>query len=138
MGLLRLNDNFLVSASGDGIVKVWDPTTANSLHTFGNYSSGTDQAILAIQHDDKKLITGSFGLVQTWDIRTGELLDQMKGIDTVWQVAFDRRRQVVAFNLMEQDAYGQHVMTYLEVLSLVWCCCFPPPPFFLCGFKSMI
>ncbi|KAF9140857.1 SCF ubiquitin ligase complex subunit cdc4 [Mortierella sp. GBA39] len=106
-----------VSASGDGIVKVWDPTTANLLHTFGNHSPGTGPTILAIQHDDKKLITGALGLVQTWDIRTGELLNQMRGVDSVWQVAFDRRRRVVAFNLWEQSACGQHAMTYLEILD---------------------
>ncbi|KAF9540027.1 SCF ubiquitin ligase complex subunit cdc4 [Mortierella hygrophila] len=117
VGLLRLNDDLLVLASGEGTVKVWDPTTANLLHTFGNHSPGTGPAILAIQHDDKKLVTGAFGLVQTWDIRTGELLDQMRGVDSVWQVAFDRRRRVVAFNLREQSAYGQHAMTYLEILD---------------------
>ncbi|KAK3807164.1 MAG: cell division control protein 4 [Linnemannia elongata] len=116
-GLLRLNDNLLVSASGDGTVKVWDPATANLLHTFGNHPPGTDQPISAIQHDDKKLITGASGAVQTWDIRTGELLDEMKGIDSVWQIAFDRRRRVVAFNVVEQRAYGQHSTTYLEILD---------------------
>ncbi|KAF9283960.1 SCF ubiquitin ligase complex subunit cdc4 [Linnemannia elongata] len=117
VGLLRLNDSLLVSASGDGTVKVWDPATANLLRTFLNHSPGTDQSILAIQHDDKKLITGACGAVQTWNIRTGELLDEMKGINSVWQIAFDHKRRVVAFQTMEQCAYGQHSTTYLEILD---------------------
>lgn len=120
MGLLKLNDNLLVSASGDGTVKVWDPATANLLRTFGNHPPGACQPILAIQHDDKKLIVGADDVVQTWDIRTGELLDEMKGIASIWQVAFDRRRRVVAFNLMEPCAYGKHAITYLEVLCLAF------------------
>ena len=85
-----------------------------------NHPPGTSQPILAIQHDDRKLIVGADDVVQTWDIRTGELLDEMKGIASIWQVAFDRRRRVVAFNLMEPCAYGQHAITYLEVLCLAF------------------
>ncbi|KAF9155493.1 hypothetical protein BG015_009685 [Linnemannia schmuckeri] len=41
VGLLRLNDNLLASASADGTVKVWDPITAKPIHTLGNHLPGT-------------------------------------------------------------------------------------------------
>ncbi|KAF8942773.1 SCF ubiquitin ligase complex subunit cdc4 [Haplosporangium gracile] len=110
VGLLRLNDNLLVSGSADRTVKVWDPITAKLIHTLGNRPPETGQPIQTIQHDDKKLVTGASGAIQTWDIRTGELLDETKSVDSVWQLAFDRRRRVVGFNLTEQCAYGQHTI----------------------------
>ncbi|KAF9134131.1 SCF ubiquitin ligase complex subunit cdc4 [Mortierella sp. 14UC] len=117
VGLLQLNAGLMVSASADGTAQVWDPITAERLHIIGNHPLGQGNSILATQHDGEKLVIGFDGAVQTWDIRTGELLHETKDVGTVWQLAFDRRRRVVAFNLPEQGSYRTHNQSCLEILD---------------------
>ncbi|KAG0300541.1 SCF ubiquitin ligase complex subunit cdc4, partial [Linnemannia gamsii] len=115
---LRLNDGFLVSKSADGTVKVWDPLTANLLLTLGSHPPGIGPAVSAVQHDSNKLVMAADGSLQTWDIRTGQLLEDIKeGVDSVFQVAFDRRRRVVGGSVDVQGAFGLVRETFLEILD---------------------
>ncbi|KAG0290192.1 SCF ubiquitin ligase complex subunit cdc4 [Linnemannia gamsii] len=122
VGELRLNGNFLVSKSrADGTVKVWDPLTANLLLTLGSSTPGTGLPIQAVQHDSTKLVTGATGAIQTWDIRTGQLLDETKEeMDTIYQLAYDCRRRVVAGNVsvaIQGSFLYTLAKTFLEILD---------------------
>ncbi|KAK3836787.1 MAG: cell division control protein 4 [Linnemannia gamsii] len=117
VGVMRLNAGLLVSASADGTTQVWDPVTSERLHIFGNHPPGQGESIQTTQHDGEKLVMGFEGAVQTWDIRTGELLHETTGVGSVWQIAYDRRRRVVAFNPPEQEPLDDHNQTYLEILD---------------------
>ncbi|KAG0375456.1 SCF ubiquitin ligase complex subunit cdc4 [Mortierella sp. AD032] len=124
LGVMRLNAGLLVSASADGTTQVWDPVTSERLHIFGNHPPGQGESIQTTQHDGEKLVMGFEGAVQTWDIRTGELLHETTGVGSVWQIAYNRRRRVVAFNPPEQEPLGDHNQTYLEILDY----CVPSVP----------
>ncbi|KAG0281016.1 SCF ubiquitin ligase complex subunit cdc4 [Linnemannia exigua] len=117
VGVMQLNAGLLVSADADGFIQVWDPATSERLRIIGHHPPGQGKSIMTIQHDGEKLVMGFEGAVQTWDIRTGELLHETKGVTHVWQVAFDRRRRVVAFNLPQEGSFSAHDQTYLEILD---------------------
>ncbi|KAI8647765.1 WD40-repeat-containing domain protein [Parasitella parasitica] len=93
VGLLGLNDQYLVSAAADSILRVWSPETGVCHHAL----SGHSNSITCFQHDNYKVISGSEGGLKMWDIQTGHFIrDLITEVDGVWRVAFDGRRCVAA------------------------------------------
>ena len=121
VGLMQLNDGLLVTTSADGTARVWNPITAECLRVLSDKPPEEGHAITAFQHDSEKVVLGSDGVVQTWDILTGQLLHEAKGMSQVWQLAYDDRRRVVGFSVRDEETF--HTATYIEVsCSLVlWC-----------------
>lgn len=118
---LRLYDNLLVPRSADRTVKVWDTLTANRLLTLGSNPSGTGSPIQAVQHDSTKLIIGAEGAIQTWDIRTGQLLDETKEeVEVVWQLAF----LIAVDALWEVVLLFKGLLVSLRILFLRYRACF--------------
>lgn len=106
VGLLDLNRTTLVSAAADSTLRVWDPDNGNFLHKL----QGHQGAITCFQHDEYKVVSGSERTLKLWNIRTGELVqDLLDGLTRIWQVRFDQRRCVAAVQRNEK--------TFIEVLD---------------------
>lgn len=106
VGLLDLNRTTLVSAAADSTLRVWDPDNGNFLHKL----QGHQGAITCFQHDEYKVVSGSERTLKLWNIRTGELVqDLLDGLTRIWQVRFDQRRCVAAVQRNEK--------TFIEVLN---------------------
>ena len=85
---------------------MWDPDNGNFLHKL----QGHQGAITCFQHDEYKVVSGSERTLKLWNIRTGELVqDLLDGLTRIWQVRFDQRRCVAAVQRNEK--------TFIEVLD---------------------
>ncbi|KAF8975928.1 SCF ubiquitin ligase complex subunit cdc4, partial [Entomortierella lignicola] len=115
VGLLSLNDNYLLSAAADCTVRIWDPTSGTCLRVLAAH----DAAITCFQHDGNKVISGSDGYLKICDLETGKLIrNLLTGLGSVWQVKFDERRCVAAVQRASANgAYGANGATYFEVLD---------------------
>lgn len=106
VGLLALEDNFLVSAAADSTLRIWDSVHGHCKNTLSAHTG----AITCFQHDDQKVISGSDRTLKMWDVRTGECIrDLLTDLSGVWQVKFNNRRCVAA---VQRDN-----LTYIEVLD---------------------
>lgn len=68
--MLKIFDNTLVSASDDGMVRVWDLTTDSCVHVF----EGHDGGVLAVEMNESRtlLAAGTIqGDVKIWDLDNG-------------------------------------------------------------------
>ncbi|KAF9084045.1 hypothetical protein BGX23_010898 [Mortierella sp. AD031] len=83
---MQLNGSILVSAAADATIRVWDPNTGECLQILGDHPSGMGQLITAIQCIGGRVTAGSYGAVQTWNIRTGDPLHEAKEVEDVWQI----------------------------------------------------
>lgn len=110
VGLITTSENVLVSAAADSTVRVWDPETGHAKHVFRGHSA----AITCVCNDDRKVVSGSQGMLKIWDAQSGtlvrELADDVDG--AVWQVAMDYKRCVAA--VQRRD------VTYLELTEFAW------------------
>jgi len=84
--LLSFSETYLVSASGDGALCVWNPSTGELYHHM--LTDGA--AVTTFQHDEVKILSGSDG-IRLWDIRSGDLVRDITDVAHVWQVAFSGR-----------------------------------------------
>lgn len=95
VGLISASDKVLVSAAADSTVRIWDPNTGASKHVLRGHGS----AITCVENDDERIVSGSQGSLILWNAQTGERIrnlgDDITG--AVWQVKFDYRRCVAAF-----------------------------------------
>lgn len=106
VGLLDLNRTTLVSAAADSTLRVWDPDNGKFVHKL----EGHQGAITCFQHDEYKVVSGSERTLKLWNIRTGELVqDLLDGLTRIWQVRFDQRRCVAAVQRNDR--------TFIEVLD---------------------
>jgi WD40 repeat protein len=95
VGLLGLSPSYLVSASADGTLRVWDPSTGELRSTLREHTS----AVTCFQHDEFKIISGSYDALKMWDIRNGTCVSNLlDGVTGVWQVAFKGRWCVANMN----------------------------------------
>jgi WD40 repeat protein len=62
----------VVTAGGDGTVRVWDAATARELHRYRHNREGS--ACVAISPDGRTLAAGSHNLVVRWELATGKAL----------------------------------------------------------------
>ncbi|CAG8048068.1 unnamed protein product [Penicillium olsonii] len=108
VGLLELSDGFLVSASADSSLRIWDPENGACRSVLSDHSG----AVTCFQHDNEKIVSGSDRHLKLWNIQTGvferDLLTDLHG---VWQVCFDGQVCVAA---VQRDG-----RTYIENLSFV-------------------
>lgn len=104
VGLLSLQNDFLVSAAADSTLRIWDPEHG---HCRSKLSAHTG-AITCFQHDGYKVISGSDRTLKMWDVSTGACVrDLLTDLSGVWQVKFNDRRCVAA---VQRDN-----LTYIEV-----------------------
>ncbi|RYP39668.1 hypothetical protein DL767_002049 [Monosporascus sp. MG133] len=85
----------LVSASGDGTVKIWDVARGACLQTLEKH--GFWVRSVAFSHDSKLLVSASFqGIIKIWDAGTGACLQTLKGHNgPVWSVAFSHNSKEI-------------------------------------------
>lgn len=106
VGLLALEQDFLVSAAADSTLRIWDSVHGHCKNTLSAHTG----AITCFQHDGQKVISGSDRTLKMWDVRNGECVrDLLTDLSGVWQVKFNDRRCVAA---VQRDN-----MTYIEVLD---------------------
>jgi WD40 repeat protein len=82
----------LVTAQGDGRIKLWDLKTATELPTFRGHTGSF--VSVAYSRDGRRILSGGMDNDKTmrlWDAKTGEELRRFKGHDAiVWSVAFSK------------------------------------------------
>jgi F-box and WD-40 domain protein CDC4 len=106
VGLLALQNDFLVSAAADSTLRIWDPEHGHCKNTLSAHTG----AITCFQHDGQKVISGSDRTLKMWDVSTGACVrDLLTDLSGVWQVKFNDRRCVAA---VQRDS-----LTYIEVLD---------------------
>ena len=106
VGLLALENDFLVSAAADSTLRIWDSVHGHCKNTLSAHTG----AITCFQHDKQKVISGSDRTLKMWDVRSGECVrDLLTDLSGVWQVKFNDRRCVAA---VQRDS-----LTYIEVLD---------------------
>ncbi|KAJ5082942.1 hypothetical protein N7532_011985 [Penicillium argentinense] len=106
VGLLALENDFLVSAAADSTLRIWDPEHGHCKNMLSAHTG----AITCFQHDGQKVISGSDRTLKMWDVSTGACVrDLLTDLSGVWQVKFNDRRCVAA---VQRDN-----LTYIEVLD---------------------
>ena len=106
VGLLALQNDFLVSAAADSTLRIWDPEHGHCKNMLSAHTG----AITCFQHDGQKVISGSDRTLKMWDVSTGACVrDLLTDLSGVWQVKFNDRRCVAA---VQRDS-----LTYIEVLD---------------------
>ncbi|OGE55282.1 hypothetical protein PENARI_c004G05417 [Penicillium arizonense] len=106
VGLLALQNDFLVSAAADSTLRIWDSVHGHCKNTLTAHTG----AITCFQHDGQKVISGSDRTLKMWDVTTGDCVrDLLSDLSGVWQVKFNDRRCVAA---VQRDS-----ITYIEVLD---------------------
>jgi F-box and WD-40 domain protein CDC4 len=104
VGLLSLSPSSLVSAAADASVRVWDPDTGALRHALAGHTG----AIICVQADATKVLSGADGSLRVWDVRAGaHTRNLLEGADGVWQVAAEGRWAAAASTRQDQ--------TYLHV-----------------------
>ncbi|MEB3219332.1 MAG: WD40 repeat domain-containing protein [Nostocales cyanobacterium 94392] len=86
---------FLVSASTDKTIKVWDLKTGKLLRILEGHEDGV--YAIAISEDDKNIASGSADkTIKLWHLETGELCDTFTGHNnTVTGVAFAEKENIL-------------------------------------------
>jgi len=93
-------DDFVVSSSKDGSVRLWDTRSGSELQRFQNHQQSV--TCVAISFDGRLIVSGGFdGTVRVLDIETGDELKHWRvrqGLSLVRAVAFspDARRVLAA------------------------------------------
>jgi WD40 repeat protein len=70
--------NQLVSASQDGTVTIWDPTSGNKIFQFVEAHGKLELTAVCFDKSGRRLITGSRdGVVKMWNYNNGQILNKM-------------------------------------------------------------
>jgi F-box and WD-40 domain protein 1/11 len=63
---IQLRGNHLVSASSDGLIKLWDVSTGELIREFRGHRSG----LACIQYDGERIVSGSSDkTIRVWDAK---------------------------------------------------------------------
>ena len=73
-------------------MRIWDPENGRCRNVLSAHTG----AITCFQHDGQKVISGSERTVKMWDVATGNCVDLLTDLASVWQLKFDYRRCVAA------------------------------------------
>jgi len=86
---------WLVSASQDTTLILWDLVTRRELRTFAGHAGLVEKA--DVTSDGKVLVSAATdGAVKLWDIETGRELSSLSGRSPVWSLALSPDGQTVA------------------------------------------
>jgi WD40 repeat protein len=67
----------LLTASGDGVIRVWDPATGKELRRLGEHKGGV--LALALTRDGRTLASGGADrAARLWDVRAGKELRRLR------------------------------------------------------------
>jgi WD40 repeat protein len=120
---ISANDNFIVIASFDNTVKVWDLETGRLIHSLEGHTNSITSIAIAI--DDSYIVTGSRdATAKLWDTKTGKCLCTFSGHkNVVTSVAINSsQRQIVTGSLdgtaKVWDGYRGKLMYTLENYTL--------------------
>jgi len=72
------NDRYIVSASSDETIKLWDTNTGKELKSFTGHTSDVNS--VCFSSDARYIVSASDDkTIKLWDVKTGKLLQTLKG-----------------------------------------------------------
>uniref|UniRef100_A0AC35U9X2 F-box domain-containing protein n=1 Tax=Rhabditophanes sp. KR3021 TaxID=114890 RepID=A0AC35U9X2_9BILA len=90
VNVVDFDENYIVSASGDRTIKVWNPTTCEFIRTL----SGHKRGIACLQYRDTLIVSGSSdNTIRLWEINGGSCLRILEGHEELVRcIRFDGKR----------------------------------------------
>jgi WD40 repeat protein/serine/threonine protein kinase len=106
--------SILASASRDGTVRLWNPATAETIHTLG--TDFGPMGYVSFSRDGRRLVSADYsGTIRVWDAATGRPIRTFQGTVTRAALSPDGRR--VAFTTEVAMVEVRDVDTGEEVLA---------------------